>query len=99
MCVLETPNIASSFFVAVSARGIGMSGLFVHRMGLSCGCDDFLNDGTAVFACALLGGSKHCFGCFAIDAHVFFGFRGPLRHGVALSCWWDVVGVDVGGRV
>ena len=32
-------------FVAVSARGIGMDGLFGHRMGLSCGCDDFLKDG------------------------------------------------------
>ena len=32
-------------FVAVSAGGIGMSGLFGHRMGLSYGCDDFLNDG------------------------------------------------------
>ena len=32
-------------FVAVSARVIGLSGLFGHRMGLSYGCDDFLNDG------------------------------------------------------
>ena len=60
--------------------------------GMCVSCD-FLNDGTAVFACALLGGSKHCF------TKVFLGFRGLLRHGVALSCWWDVVGVDVGERV
>ena len=32
-------------FVAVSATSIGLSGLFGHRMGLSYGCDDLLNDG------------------------------------------------------
>ena len=32
-------------FVAVSPIIIGMGGLVGHRMGLSYGCDDLLNDG------------------------------------------------------
>ena len=53
-----------------------------------------MSDGTAVFACALLGGTTHCFGCFVIVSHVFCGLRGLLSYRGALSCWWDEVGVD-----
>ena len=33
------------FFVAVSPIIIGVGGLLGHRIELSCGCDDLLNDG------------------------------------------------------
>ena len=55
-----------------------------------------MSDGSAVFACALLGGTKHCFGCVVIVSNVFFGLRGLM----SLSCgtfmlvrcvdWWSV---------
>ena len=46
-----------------------------------------LSDGTAVFACARPGGTKHCFGYFVIVALMLFGLRNLMSHRMALSCW------------
>ena len=46
-----------------------------------------MSDGTAVFACARPGGTKHCFGYFVIVSLMLFGLRGLMSHRMALS-WW-----------